>query len=820
MTSISSHRTRRRTPAWRTVMALSLAGTWSVHAQVLLPPPAPGPAAPAAPSPLPVTRPTLPVARPIAGGANIDTHRTVELKFNAAPVEMVLQWYCENLTGRTLLQAPNITASITLRSQTELTVPEAIQAIKTVLAMNNIGLVEVGEKFVKVVPITAVQQEGLAIQTNVADAVSYPETDELISEVIPLKYIDPAEAQKSVQGLIHAYGKLLPLERINSLLVADTAMNLNRIRDILGRIDQPLDIKESINIITIRHSKASEIKTKLDEIIADQKEKDKQPTVKRLKESGAPGVDTAPAAPAIPGVIRARPAAPAAGGATAEPSAEDGRMIRGDVKTIADDRTGILIIITRPENMRFFNQVVTALDVATAPDVSVELVRLEYADAEEVASMLNALIGAPTTSATRKSGSSAKKTTPDTKSGASPAPGATSAPAESSRPQAAEPARSFQLQEFIEQQRQLSAGKGAEGKTKIGQLSAENIKILADTRLNGLIVMASKGDMIAIKELIKNMDIRLSQVLIEAVIMQVTLDKTLERGVDWVQRSMIAFNRENGGRDPLFSFAGAGGGGKALPLDATGLNTSMSSGGGLTYYFTQFGLNLDAVIKMSQTDNRSRILASPVILTTDNKEAKIDVSEERYFYKGTSYVGYYNQNQQAVPNVEARKVGLTLTVTPRINAKKFVVMEIEQKIENVSGTQPIQGADGKNDWPIVASREMNAAVSVRSGETIILGGLVEHNTSQDVTGVPWLSKLPILGIPFRSSSDKSKRAEIVVFITPYVLDTPEEIEEESARRKASLNADSRGLWEKGWSDSKLADPPRGRFGRFWRNLLK
>ncbi|MEI6166956.1 MAG: type II secretion system secretin GspD [bacterium] len=768
-----------------------------------------------------------PAVRPVpqpgvtrAVGVKTDTNRTVELKFNQATLDMVLQYYCSELTGRTLLQAPNVNAVITLRSQTELTIPEAIQAIKAVLAMNNIALVNQGDKFVKAVPITSASQEGLQIQTNQADQVIHPETDELVSEVVPLKFIDPAEAQKAITGLIHTYGKILPLERINSLMIADTAVNLNRIKDILTRIDQPLDIKESIHILIMHNSKPSDIKTKLEEIIADQKDKEKQPTVRRLNTSGAPGVDTTPAT--IPGVIRARSVMPAIGGTKAggsdatDSDSGDDRMIRGNVKVIADDRTGTLIIITRQENMRFFEQVVSALDIGTAPDVTIEVIRLEYADAEEVASMLNALIGAATSTTSKSSPTKKTSTTSTTRPDGSP--GATT----SSTTTREEPRSSYQLQEFIDQQRQLSGAKGAEGKTKVGQLSAENIKILADKRTNGLILMASKGDMAALKDILKGMDVMLSQVLIEAVIMQVSLDKNLERGVDWVQRSMIAYDKTaSGGRDPLFAFAGQGGGGKTVPINASSVNNSAGIGGagGLTYYFTQFGLNIDAVIKMSQSDNRSKIIASPVILTTDNKEAKIDVSEERYFYKGVTYTGYTGTSgAQATPNVEARKVGLSLTVTPRINAKKFVVMEIAQKIENVNGTQTISDSSGNNEWPIVASREMNASVSVRSGETIILGGLVENNNTANKNGIPFLNKLPFLGFLFGSATDTGKRAEIVVFITPYVLDSPEEIETESARRKAALSADSAGLWEKGWSDSNLADPPQNRRGI--KSLLK
>jgi len=775
----------------RTIRCLAAILVSGMNAPLLAQMPPPAPAAPAIPG---LSRPAA-VPEPAPAGTN----KTVELKFNAAPMDQVLQFYSD-LTGRTLLPAPGINATITLRSQTKLTIPEAIQAIKTVLAMNNIGLVDTGPKFVKVVPIASVQQEGLPIQSNIWQEVRHEENDQLMSEIIALKYIDPAEAQKAVAGLIHAYGKILPLERINSLLIADSSINLNRIKDVIAQIDQPLELKEKLHIITIRHAKASDIKARLEEIIADQKEKEKLTSGRRLKETGAPGVET-PTVPTIPGVIRARPPTTTTAPETTAP--EEGEMIRGTVKVIADDRTGMLVIITRPENMLFFEQIVTALDVPTAPDVTVQVIRLEYADAESVASMLNALIGA----------ASAGKETK------APKTAATTAATTGKTGEAAEPARSSQLQEFIEQQRQLATRTGKEGtaKSKIGQLSAENIRILADERTNALIIMASKGDMASILELLKEMDIMLSQVLIEAVILQVSLDKTLERGVDWVQRSMVAYDKVNGGRDPLFAFAGGGGGGNLTPRDALSLSSTFSAGGGLTYYFTHFGLNMDAVIKLTQTDSRGKVLSSPIILTTDNKEAVIKITENRYFYKGVRYVGYSGTEQQLAPDVETKDIGLTLTVKPRINAKKFVSMEIKQEIQNIAGEQAIEG---QGNWPIVASREMTAAVSVRSGETIVLGGLVEKTENNSATRIPILGHLPILGIPFRSSTDKNLRREIVVFITPTVLDTPEEIESESARRKNSTAIGSDGMWEKGWSSSKMAEPPRGRVGQWWRNLLK
>jgi len=127
-------------------------------------------------------------------------------------------------------------------------------------------------------------------------------------------------------------------------------------------------------------------------------------------------------------------------------------------------------------------------------------------------------------------------------------------------------------------------------------------------------------------------------------------------------------------------------------------------------------------------------------------------------------------------------------------------MEIEQKIENVAGTQPI----GEEEWPIATTREFQASIGVRSGETIVLGGLVENTQDNVMTKVPILGDIPLLGLPFRSTRKENVSNEVIVFITPYVLDTPMEIASESTRRRDAVAID--GLWQRGWSNSKLAQP--------------
>ncbi|MGQ9661029.1 MAG: type II secretion system secretin GspD [Kiritimatiellia bacterium] len=775
-----------------------------------LPRPVAGPSVPAVPAPnRPTPRTAIPTGalpsgtNPLgndvpAGGQREQAegipNQPERLKFRNAPLDMLLEAYARK-TGRTLLLAPNLPKpNITLQSQKELTPEQFLQAIDTVLNMHGIAILKVGNDFLKVVPNQTARKE--AIETQIQHpSEPLPEIGTLVSQVVSPKYLEISEVQKIIDAFRHPYAQVDVLERVNSILITDTAENINRIVQILSLLDQPILPREEPHILYVKFTKASEIKKKLEEIIADAEREAQKSTVPRPRPSGEPGVVTTPPT-TIPGVIRA-PLPPRTTPSETEQLSEliaqaERGIIRGKVKIVADDRTNVLIFITRPENMKFFERIVQVLDVETAPDVIVEVIRLEFAEAKTVAAMLNDLIGAVS-----------KTEAPPTAPTAG-APGTTPTGAE---------AVSRTLREIAEsvRERRQSTAEG-ERKSKVGELSKENIKILCDERTNALIIMASKADMETLKETIQKMDKMLSQVLIESVVLEVSLDNSIESGVDWLQRSLVAYNKApDGNRRVNLGFAGMAGGGAQMPRDVLSFTTPDKFPTtdkklplpGLTYYLTFFDLNIDVVLRLAAADSRTRILNSPVILTTDNKKAEINVATERYFYKGKKYVGEAQGNPIYEDDVERKQVGITLSVTPRINEKKFVVMEISQEIQNVSGVQTINATD----WPLVTTRKFTADVSVQSGETIVLGGLVLTRDERSSSKVPLVGDIPLLGRLFSSKSKKNERSEVVVFITPYVLDTPDEIAAESRRRHRALEV--QGMWKRGWSASPLAEPSRG-----------
>jgi general secretion pathway protein D len=705
-----------------------------------------------------------------------DGETLYQLKLSNASLDVLLDEYYAPLTGRTMIKAPGVAGTFNFKAREKLTKAEMIQAMDSLLSMNNIALVPLGERFYRVVQIDKAPTEGLAIQRE--GLAPGPDSDALVSQLIALKYLEMEDANTIVQSLLHGFGKVQRFDRINSLLVTETATNLRRIYEILELVDQPTELKVETRVYEIQHAKASEIAARLNELVSDsQSEK---------KEEVAQVAQPAPAIRRPAGMIRARtPAAPepapaADSAAALEAAMAEKGILSGKVKVLADERTNIIIVISRPSNFTFFDKIVAVLDRPVDPEVVVQVVALEFADAEEMAGLLNDFIGAAKSESEK----------------AAPAGAADSADG-----------RARALEDFVRARAaaadRVRQAAGDEAASKIGQLSA-NTKILADKRTNTLLLMGTKGDIAALQDVIKKVDIMLAQVLIEAVILEVNLNNNTAYGVNWLQKSMTAYSQRsagaNGGvslREPVASWGGAFG--NQDFVSAAGDTISRASAGafgsGLSYFFTFADLNIDMVLDMVASSGEGRVLATPVILTTDNTEATINSGQQIPIRTGDTTSGGTIQS-----DYEYKDVGIILKVKPRINPSRYVTLDITQTADTVGDSVDV-GNNGK--MTAINKREMTASVSVPSRSTIVLGGLVQTVYQNTQTRVPILGSIPLLGGLFRSEDTTRNRTELLVLITPYVLMTPAEAREETERLHRASNVAAED-WYRGWSDSSLA----------------
>ena len=719
-----------------------------------------------------------------AGESSLETSTTTEgetlyqLKLSNASLDVLLDEYYAPLTGRTMIKAPGVAGTFNFKAREKLTKAEMIQAMDSLLSMNNLALVPLGERFFRVVQIDKAPTEGLAIQRDGLPAG--PDSDALVSQLIPLKYLEMEDANTIVQSMLHGFGKVQRFDRISSLLVTETATNLRRIHEILELVDQPTERKVETRVYEIKHAKASEIAARLNELVSDSQGEKKEEVAQVAQPA------TTVRRPA--GMIRARPAAapepaPSADTAAAlEAAMAEKGILSGKVKVLADERTNIIIVISRPSNFTFFDKIVAVLDRPVDPEVVVQVVALEFADAEEMAGLLNDFIGAA-------------KAESET---AAPAAGAEAGGTDG---------RARALEDFVRARAaaadRVRQAAGEEAASKIGQLSA-NTKILADKRTNTLLLMGTKGDIAALQDVVKKVDIMLAQVLIEAVILEVNLNNNVAYGVNWLQKSMTAYSQRsagaNGGvslREPVASWGGAFGNQNfgAAAGDTITRASASALNSGLSYFFTFADLNIDMVLDMVASSGEGRVLATPVILTTDNTEAEIMSGQQIPIRTGDTTSGGTIQS-----DYEYKDVGIQLKVKPRINPSRYVTLEITQSADTLGDPVDV-GNNGK--MYAINKREMTASISVPSRATIVLGGLVQTDYQNLNTRVPILGSIPVLGSLFRSEDTTRKRTELLVLITPYVLMTPGEAREETERLHRASNVAAED-WYRGWSDSSLA----------------
>ncbi|MGN0876629.1 MAG: secretin N-terminal domain-containing protein [Kiritimatiellia bacterium] len=789
--------------------------------------------------------PAVPEARASGVPAGADDEQASDIFIPAGTeLDIALKIYGQ-LVNKTILRDPAVTdVKITLVSQPgqKLTKEDQIKALEAVFGQNNIQLEAYGEKFIRALPRDKARPEGVPVRLE--EDAEIPDTMTVYALMIPFKNIPVDEAKTVLEGLKSPKGMLNVYERTGKILVTDTGININVMRKIAREIDIATPINENVFVRQIEHASATDIKTALEQIVQEsQKELEK---AGKAQQTGMQQ-NRPPYSPLVSmpnGTLLRRPGQPQNNQPPTPASLEslvssvsdaDRGMIRGKVLITADERSNKLIVITSEANMKFFNKVIDELDVTTTPEVEVKVVRLKYADAEDVADMINDLIG----------NSSAAKS--------------------SQRGNQNQNARNGNNGNLTRNTPQLSANRNnagsnaRSGESKAGELSKDNVTVLADKRINGLVVMAHKDVWPTVQGIIDSMDVKLSQVLIETAIVEVTLGDDLKTGIDWVQRGRqrgvigtekqwqrvstptadpqtgeITYSYEMKEVDvPVYgllrdgfanngSYALGGGGGSGAALLNTMMNVGTNVvdgalfgganpiGSGINYLLKSDKLNIAAVIQASKDDSRSKYVASPIVMTVDNKEATIEATQMRYLLKGYTYSGS-TYNGTTVPDYEQKEIGLTIKVTPKINPNGTVMLSVEEEYSQVGANQSIQANVGGSTTssvsvPTTITRKMSADISLDNRQTVVLGGLTETSEGESTTGIPILKDIPWIGKWLFSSTQRTEdRKELLVFMTPYVFDTAEEAQAKANSLKDAMS-DSRPWTNFGWSESELADP--------------
>jgi len=687
---------------------------------------------------------------------------TINFEFQGASVNAILDWY-SRLTGRSIISAPNLNAQITFRCQSKLTKEEAIQALDSVLAINNIAAIPLGEKFLKVVQITSAKQEGIPFGRVVAPA------DTLGTQIITLKNAKASDVVPVLQPYLHPYGQLMALQDSNSILISETAANLKQMMEIVAYVDQPSTLRMEMRSYILRHAKAADVMARL------------QSFIQETEQAGAHAGSNQPRVPPSP--IR-RPGQPPT------QSAEGGEesVVEGKVIMAADDRTNKLFILTRVTNFGFFDRLIAELDAKVEPDIVLKVIPLNYAIAEDVAGLVNAVISggsAPTSSsATRRTTSSTGTTSTGARAPSVPAPPVS------------------------------SGSSGGAGTAGTGFLQyAEGVHILPDPRTNCLLVMATKEDMLRIQELVKSIDTSVAQVQIECVIAELSLNNELDVGVDLFSRLWKAGEVSGTGGNATDANVPAN---LTSGVATNAVASALAAGSGLTYFTTFKNLNLDTVLHALATTANSKVLSTPVIQTMDNQEADITVGESvpvPTSQTSTLVSGVGTLSTSGVTaSIQYEDVAIELTVTPRINPDGYVRMDIEQKVNDLGANVNIGGTI----VPTILKREAKSSLAVQDKSTVVLGGLIQQTKTVSTAKMPFFGDIPFFGQLFKSQTNNRQRTELIIFLRPTVMRSDLAAVAEAKRRLRMLGVSEEleeAYFPKGSSGTNnMALPPSGFIG--------
>jgi general secretion pathway protein D len=313
------------------------------------------------------------------------------------------------------------------------------------------------------------------------------------------------------------------------------------------------------------------------------------------------------------------------------------------------------------------------------------------------------------------------------------------------------------IKDTLEETAQGGGGKAsAKGKPKLP------VHIQADEASNALIITGPPDQFRALKAIIRKLDIRRAQVLVEAVIAEVSYNKAKQLGVQWI----VDGTPDGKGPIGVINLGAPSISGIASEAVAgTGINLGPGTTIGFGRYKENSRTNFAALIQALESDATTNILSTPNITTLDNQEAEIVIGQNVPFITG-SYTSTGGSESSVNPfqTVQREDVGLTLKVKPQINEGNSIKLEIEQEISSIDAS----ASTGTSDI-VTKKRNIKTVVMVEDGNTIVLGGLIEENLRQTEEKVPILGDVPLLGALFRSNKTDKVKTNLMVFLRPVVI---------------------------------------------------
>lgn len=569
-------------------------------------------------------------------------------------------------TGRTFIVDPSVTGTVTVTSDRPLTPAETYEVFLSTLRANGLVVIPTASGAYRIAPAQGAAQGPATVGS-----------ERFATEVFQLHHIDAASAAETIRPLVGPQGQVLANPNSNTVVVADFADNLARVRALIARIDVD---RTDIVVVTLENSSAREIAAVLAEVLAP----------------------------------------------------VGGQAGQGLVKVTAVESSNSIVLRGEPAALVRVQSLIFDLDQRALTSADVRVIFLQHIDAEQLLPVLQQIVGQPVTP--------------------SSAPGVQS----------------------------------AEGGEAAAAAPGQRATIARYPGANALVISAPPETQRMLGDVIAQLDRRRQQVLIEAIVVELSDNAVRELGVQWLLAGedgnpILATNYSQRAA-PLLSIGGALAG-RDLDEDdplrddlaAAALNGLLGAngfigGGGGRIGDALFGF----IINAAKSDAGSNLLQTPSLMTLDNEEATILVGQEVPITTGETLL---NGNSNPFRTTQRQDIGVKLVVRPQINAGGSVTLFIRQEVSSINGILSSNAGD-----LILDKRELETTLVVDDGDIAVAGGLLDQNDRISMDRVPYLSDVPLIGGLFRSESRQRGRTNLMIFIRPTIIRSPADAQRLTADR--------------------------------------
>ena len=289
---------------------------------------------------------------------------------------------------------------------------------------------------------------------------------------------------------------------------------------------------------------------------------------------------------------------------------------------------------------------------------------------------------------------------------------------------------------------------------------SRNVQIIADKDNNAIVILATQAEYSLIEGAIKKLDLAPRQVLVEAKIARVTLTGSFKLGLNWAFQNGLRIGTGN-----ILSINPAASNTATNPYAISDV-TKFVTGSGFNYAWSNAlngGGTINAIFDLLAVDSRTRVVSTPSLIATDNQKSQIQVGQSIPTVTGSTVVTPGTVTSGLVTSNQYVDTGVQLSVTPRVNAGGQITLDMSVELSSVADTSPVAGT------PAFNKTSAQSIITVHSGQTILLGGLIEETSGKSSTGLPFISQIPVLGALFGEQNTNNNRQELVMLITPTLI---------------------------------------------------